>query len=82
MWLNIFGVKPESSSPPAAARQTVITLKYPIVVGRGVWVQIISPEYELFVLSSAVRDMPVYHTPQLPKIHRVAHRFSHVATIP
>jgi hypothetical protein len=35
MWLNIFGAKPESSSPPAVARQTVITLQYPIVV-RGV----------------------------------------------
>jgi hypothetical protein len=32
MWLDIFGMKPESSSPPAAARQTVITLQHPIVV--------------------------------------------------
>jgi hypothetical protein len=31
MWLNIFGVKPEGSRPPASACQTVIALQYPIV---------------------------------------------------
>jgi hypothetical protein len=41
-----------------------------------VWVQIISPEYELSVLHSAVLDMPVCHTTvaQYPHLHIVLAR--------